>query len=366
MSSNKNIYDFNLKNKINSIFIPGLSKSLEDINAVKNIDIVLNKIANIDLQFNFVLSDSLKFRLRQEILSFLPENIEANINFDSRILPYKVKETLKRIPNIKNIIAIASGKGGVGKSTVCINLALALSKLGAAVGILDADIYGPSIPSMLGIEPKDIPKFSGQLYPVEKHHIPTMSLGYLVDNDNPAIWRGPMASGALQQLLQHTKWPQLDYLLIDLPPGTGDIQLTLSQKLPLTAVAIITTPQIVAANIAAKSLVMFKKLNIPILGIVENMGYSVCTNCGQEEHIFGNKGGEKLSADHKVDLLGKLPLDYKISLDADKGLPYFLTVDESKCNPMKQAYIDIATNLSMKLSSLEKDNTVSIGTKIIN
>jgi len=229
------------------------------------------------------------------------------------------------IPQVKNIIAVASGKGGVGKSTTAVNLALALAAEGARVGILDADIYGPSQPHLLGIGQRR-PEIVGergkeQMVPIIAHGIQSISMGYLVTEDTPMLWRGPMATGALQQLLMQTRWDNLDYLIIDMPPGTGDIQITLAQKVPVTGAVIVTTPQDIALLDAKKGIEMFRKVNVPVFGVVENMAVHICSNCGHEEHIFGAGGGERIARDYQTELLGALPLDLSIRADADAGKP---------------------------------------------
>lgn len=229
------------------------------------------------------------------------------------------------IPGVKNIIAVASGKGGVGKSTTAVNLALALAAEGARVGILDADIYGPSQPQMLGVG-QQRPKIIGEqgqqkMVPIEAHGIQSISMGYLVTEETPMLWRGPMATGALQQLLMQTAWDNLDYLIIDMPPGTGDIQITLAQKVPVTGAVIVTTPQDIALLDAKKGIEMFRKVNVPVLGVVENMAVHICSNCGQAEHIFGEGGGERIARAYQTQLLGSLPLDLSICTQADAGKP---------------------------------------------
>ena len=254
------------------------------------------------------------------------------------------------IPGVKNIIAVASGKGGVGKSTTAVNLALALAAEGARVGILDADIYGPSQPQMLGVGQKR-PQVVGepgkqQMLPIVAHGLQSISMGYLVTEDTPMMWRGPMVSGALQQLLQQTRWDDLDYLLIDMPPGTGDIQITLAQKVPVTGAVIVTTPQDIALLDAKKAVEMFRKVNVPILGVVENMATHICSNCGHEEHIFGEGGGERIAQDYQTQLLGSLPLTLAIRADADSGLP---SVAADKGSSVSQTYRAIARKLSANL-----------------
>lgn len=250
------------------------------------------------------------------------------------------------IPQVKNIIAVASGKGGVGKSTTAVNLALALAAEGARVGILDADIYGPSQPHLLGIGQRR-PEIVGergkeQMVPIIAHGIQSISMGYLVTEETPMLWRGPMATGALQQLLMQTRWDNLDYLIIDMPPGTGDIQITLAQKVPVTGAVIVTTPQDIALLDAKKGIEMFRKVNVPVFGVVENMAVHVCSNCGHEEHIFGAGGGERIARDYQTELLGALPLDLSIRADADAGKP---SVAANPDSAIAQHYRAIAKKL---------------------
>lgn len=256
------------------------------------------------------------------------------------------------IPGVKQIIAVASGKGGVGKSTTSVNLALALAAEGKNVGILDADIYGPSQPQMLGIGLRrpEIVTVNGQqkMKPVSAHGIQSISMGYLVTEQTPVMWRGPMATGALLQLIQQTAWDKLDVLVIDMPPGTGDIQITLAQKIPVTAAVIVTTPQDIALLDAKKAVEMFRKVNVPILGVIENMSTHVCSQCGHEEHIFGEGGGERIARDYQTELLGALPLDIQIREDVDGGKPSVVAKPESN---IAQSYRKIAQKVSQKLAS---------------
>jgi ATP-binding protein involved in chromosome partitioning len=248
----------------------------------------------------------------------------------STVVSHAVQPGLKTIPGVKNIIAIASGKGGVGKSTTAANLALALVAEGAKVGLLDADIYGPSQPLMLGINSKpEVSDDGKRMYPIERYGLQTMSIGYLVGDDQPVIWRGPMVSGALQQLLNETIWTDLDYLLIDLPPGTGDIHLTLVQKIPVSGAVVVTTPQDLALLDAGRACAMFQKVNVPVLGIIENMALHICSACGHSEAIFGEGGGSRLAEKTEVPLLGQLPLDLKIRVDADGGKPTVIAAPDS-------------------------------------
>jgi len=261
------------------------------------------------------------------------------------------------IPQVKNIIAVASGKGGVGKSTTAVNLALALAAEGARVGILDADIYGPSQPQMLGVGQRrpDVVGEPGkqQMLPIIAYGIQSISMGYLVTEETPMLWRGPMATGALQQLLMQTRWDNLDYLIIDMPPGTGDIQITLAQKVPVTGAVIVTTPQDIALLDAKKGIEMFRKVNVPILGVVENMAIHICSNCGHEEHIFGAGGGERIARDYQTELLGSLPLDLSIRADADQGKP---SVAADPDSAISQKYRAIARKLMANVQQSNGSN----------
>ena len=278
----------------------------------------------------------------------------VTVNVSSKIVAHKAQQGVSLLPNVKNIIAVASGKGGVGKSTTSVNLALALAAEGASVGLLDADIYGPSQPQMLGISGRPESLDGKSMEPMEAHGIQAMSIGFLIDTDTPMVWRGPMVTGALEQLLRDTKWRDLDYLVIDLPPGTGDIQLTLSQKIPVTGAIIVTTPQDIALLDARKGLKMFEKVSIPILGIVENMSTHICSKCGHEEHIFGAGGGELMAKDYNVDLLGALPLDIDIRMQADNGKPTVIANPDSK---VANIYKEIARKAAIKIANSSLDHS---------
>ncbi len=277
-------------------------------------------------------------------------NISVNIN--SNIIAHSVQQTLKPIQNIKNIIAVASGKGGVGKSTTSANLALALAAEGATVGILDADIYGPSIPTMLGLSGYPASDDGKTMNPKVSFGVQTNSIGYLIEEDQPMIWRGPMVTNALQQLLNDTKWDNLDYLIIDLPPGTGDIQLTLSQQIPVSGAVIVTTPQDIALIDAQRGLGMFEKVNVPVLGVVENMSMHICSNCGHEEAIFGSGGGAAMAEKNNIELLGSLPLDIHIREFADSGRPTVVADPDSRASEIYKA---IARKMAGKLALKSKD-----------
>jgi len=276
--------------------------------------------------------------------------LEIAVSFN--IVSHSVQKALKPLPNVKNIIAVASGKGGVGKSTTSVNLALALAAEGANVGILDADIYGPSIPTMLGLSGKPDSPDGKSMLPKISFGVQTISIGYLIDPDQPMIWRGPMVTGALQQLLNQTQWQDVDYLIIDLPPGTGDIQLTLAQQIPVSGAVIVTTPQDIALIDAQRGLGMFEKVNVPILGLVENMSIHICSNCGHEEAIFGQGGGVAMASKNKLDLLGSLPLDIKIREYADSGRP---TVVADPGGRPAQIYKAIARKMAAKLAMRARD-----------
>jgi ATP-binding protein involved in chromosome partitioning len=265
-----------------------------------------------------------------------------------------VQRGLKLMPNVKNIIAVASGKGGVGKSTTAVNLALALAAEGATVGILDADIYGPSQPMMLGVSGRPESKDGKTMEPLENHGLQVSSIGFMIDPDEPMVWRGPMVTQALQQLLEQTNWRELDYLVVDMPPGTGDIQLTLSQKVPVTGAIIVTTPQDIALLDARKGLKMFEKVGIPILGVVENMSTHICSNCGHQEHIFGHGGGAKMCADFGAEYLGALPLTMAIREQTDSGRP---TVIAEPDGPVATIYKEIARKVAVKIAEKAKDMT---------
>ena len=255
---------------------------------------------------------------------------DVEVKVSSQIKSHAVQQNLKPLQGIKNIIAVASGKGGVGKSTTAVNLALALQAEGATVGILDADIYGPSIPRMLGCKGQPESTDGKSLEPMIGHGIQSMSIGYLVEEDTPMIWRGPMVTQALEQLLNDTRWNDIDYLIIDLPPGTGDTQLTLAQRIPVSGAVIVTTPQDIALLDARKGLKMFEKVEVPVLGVIENMSIHICSQCGHSEHIFGEGGGARMSEEHGVDLLGALPLDIRIREQADSGNPTVSAMEDSQ------------------------------------
>lgn len=337
-----------IENCLRAYIDPYLKQDLLSAKAIKHI-----AIDNDQVIINIVLGypaqhyrDTLIAALKEKLSTHTNvSNIHINVSWE--IVSHAVQTGIKTLTQVKNIIAVASGKGGVGKSTTTVNLALALAAEGARVGILDADIYGPNQPHMLGAIQKPESKDGKSLEPVIAHGIQSMSIGYLIDIDTPMIWRGPMVTGALQQLLNDTKWQDLDYLFIDLPPGTGDIQLTLSQKIPVSGAVIVTTPQDVALLDARKAIAMFEKVKVPVLGIVENMSMHICSECGHAEPIFGEGGGERIAEQYHVELLGKLPLDIRIREQADSGTPIVLA--ESKSS-IATNYFNIARFVAAKLS----------------
>jgi ATP-binding protein involved in chromosome partitioning len=294
--------------------------------------------------------------IRREVVQALKAAGVAGVTVkvSSKVVPHAVQRGVKLVPGIKNIIAVASGKGGVGKSTTAVNLALALAAEGAAVGVLDADIYGPSQPMMLGIAGRPESRDGKHLEPMEGHGLQAISIGFLIDVDTPMVWRGPMVTQALEQLLKDTRWRDLDYLVVDLPPGTGDIQLTLAQKVPVTGAVIVTTPQDIALIDARKGLKMFEKVGIPILGVVENMSFHVCPKCGHQSHIFGAGGAEKMSRDYGTELLGQLPLDEAIRSQADSGKPTVVSDPDGK---VAEIYKKIARRCAVKIAELQRDMT---------
>ncbi|MGN2249816.1 iron-sulfur cluster carrier protein ApbC [Frateuria edaphi] len=319
---------------------------------------------SVDIQLGYPAGsviDGLADRVRQA-LEADPAIDAASVSVASRIQPHKVQGVLAPLPNVKNIIVVASGKGGVGKSTVSANLALALQAEGARVGVLDADIYGPSQPRMLGIEGKPQSPDGKSIIPMQAHGLQAMSIGFLVDPETPMIWRGPMVTQAMMQLLNDTRWDMLDYLVIDLPPGTGDIQLTLSQKVPVAGAVIVTTPQDIALLDAIKALKMFEKVEVPVLGLVENMATHVCSNCGHEEHVFGSGGGMRMAEKYAVPYLGSLPLDIRIREQADGGTPTVAAMPDSD---LAARYREIARNAAGRLSRQPRNKSLGLGKIVV-
>lgn len=347
------ITDEQVRTTLSNIIDPHLDADIVTTDAVKAIEIdAANVSIHIELGYP---AAGWKAALSQQITDAVGaldgvDNVSVDVGWS--IDSHAVQKNLKPLDGIKNIIAVASGKGGVGKSTTAVNLALALQVEGATVGILDADVYGPSQPRMLGVSGQPNSPDGKSLSPMIGHGIQSMSIGYLVDEETPMIWRGPMVTQALQQLLGDTMWSDVDYLVIDLPPGTGDTQLTLAQQVPVSGAVIVTTPQDIALIDAIKGLKMFEKVEVPVLGVVENMSMHICSECGHAEPIFGTGGGERMATDNEVELLGQLPLDINIRVDADSGNP---TVAADPDSTASLIYRDIARKVTAKLSAQTKD-----------
>ena len=342
---------------------PNLETDLVSAKSIKGIDVEGDRV-KITVELGFPAKSA-----HQAIVETLKERVEAldgvasaEIAIETKVVPHTVQPSLTPITNIKNIIAVASGKGGVGKSTTSVNLALALAEEGGKVGLLDADIYGPSQPRMLGVHGRPESKDGKKLEPMVNYGVQAMSIGFLVEEETPMIWRGPMVVQALNQLLNDTNWDDLDYLIIDMPPGTGDTQLTLAQKIPVSGVVIVTTPQDIALLDARKGLKMFEKVEVPVLGIVENMSTHICSNCGHEEHIFGEGGGQSMSDQYNVELLGSLPLDIRIREETDGGRPTVVAEPDHK---ISQTYREIARKTAAKLSMKAKDHSIKFPNIVI-
>ena len=345
----------NIQNALKSVIDPNTGKDLISSKFAKNI-----KVEDGDVTLDVVLTYPAKSQIDLikraviEAVQKVPGVGQVQANVTMNIVAHAVQRGVKLLPNVKNIIAVSSGKGGVGKSTTAVNLALALAAEGATVGILDADIYGPSQPMMLGITGRPESIAENTIEPMEGHGLQASSIGFLIDPDNPMVWRGPMVTSALEQLLRQTNWRDLDYLVVDMPPGTGDIQLTLSQKVPVTGAVIVTTPQDIALLDARKGLKMFEKVGIPILGIVENMSIYVCPNCNHQEHIFGEGGGQKMCDEYDTTFLGSLPLNLSIREQADAGRP---TVVADPDGAISSIYKAIARKIAIQVAEMSKDMT---------
>jgi len=337
-----------IETSLKSIIIPYLDVDLLTAKALQHIKIEEYKVT-LTLTFGFPaknFTDILYQQLYPELVKLGVQELQLQIA--TKINAHQVQSSVAAIPSIKNIIVVASGKGGVGKSTLAVNLALALQQDGARVGLLDADIYGPSVPLMLGMQhAAPVIKENKRMQPVITHDLQTISIGYLVEEDTPMIWRGPMVSGALQQLLNETDWDNLDYLIVDLPPGTGDIQLTLAQKIPVSGAVIITTPQDMALLDARKAYGMFRKVKVNVLGLVENMSMHICSQCSHAEPIFGEGGGERMAKQYGITFLGRLPLDSRIRQHTDTGLPTMVAQPESD---IAMYYREIARHTTARLS----------------
>ena len=342
-----------VEEKLKEFIDPYMESDLVSAHCVKNTQVEGSK-AIVDIELGFP-HKGYEQELSEKLTALLTEIDgidDAQINVTSKIVIHAVQKGVQPIQGVKNIVAVASGKGGVGKSTTTVNIALALAAEGARVAVLDADIYGPSMPRMLGISGKPESADGQSLEPMLNYGIQTMSIGFLVDDDTPMIWRGPMVTQALEQLFKDTRWKDVDYLVVDLPPGTGDVQLTLAQKIPVSGAVIVTTPQDIALLDARKGLKMFEKVNVPVLGVVENMSTHICSNGGHEERIFGEGGGQRMSEEENVALLGTLPLDISIRQQADDGKPTVFAEPESR---ITELYTDIARKIGAKLALKARD-----------
>jgi ATP-binding protein involved in chromosome partitioning len=339
---------------VQATVVPGVGHTVGEVGRVRLAEIE-NDSARVEIELGFAMES-----VRGDLERFFRDTISAavpvgrvDLALSTRIVAHGVQPNLKPLATVSNVIAVASGKGGVGKSTIAANLALALARDGASVGVLDADIYGPSQPLMLGLTGQRPTSRDGKtMMPLSAHGLEVMSIGFLIDADQPMVWRGPMVTQALNQLLQQTQWSQLDYLIVDMPPGTGDIQLTLSQRVPVSGAVIVTTPQDIALLDARKGLQMFRKVSVPVLGIVENMSTHVCSNCGFEEPLFGSGGGARMAEEYGIELLGQLPLDLKIREQTDSGTP---TVVADPGGAAAAAYVLTARRMAARLAMQGKD-----------
>ncbi len=342
-----------LTHALQAVVDPNTGKDFVSTKALKNL-----QITDGDVSFDVVLGYPAKSQMPalRKALVLAAKGVagvgNVSVNLSMQIVPHAVQRGVQLLPKVKNIIAVASGKGGVGKSTTAVNLALALAAEGASVGLLDADIYGPSVPMMMGVEGRPESEDGQTMEPLENYGVQVMSIGFLVAQDEAMIWRGPMATQALEQLLRQTNWKDLDYLIVDMPPGTGDIQLTLSQRVPMTGAVVVTTPQDIALLDAKKGIKMFEKVGVPILGIVENMAVHVCSNCGHTEHIFGADGGKNMAAEYNMAYLGALPLNMQIRVQADSGLPTVVADPEGEVAAIYKA---VARQVAITVAAKAKD-----------
>ncbi len=342
-----------LTQALSAVVDPNTGRDFVSTKALRNLSIQDGDVA-FDVELGYPAKSQIpELRKALVVAARSVEGVQnVSVNITSRIVAHAVQRGVQLMPNVKNIVAVASGKGGVGKSTTAVNLALALAAEGASVGLLDADIYGPSIPMMMGISGRPESADGKTMEPLENHGVQVISIGFLVAQDEAMIWRGPMATQALEQLLRQTNWRDLDYLIVDMPPGTGDIQLTLSQRVPMTGAVVVTTPQDIALLDAKKGIKMFQKVGVPILGIVENMAVHVCSNCGHVEHIFGADGGKKMAAEYGMDYLGSLPLAMAIREQADGGRP---TVVADPDGEVAAVYKAVARKVAITIAAKAKD-----------
>jgi ATP-binding protein involved in chromosome partitioning len=338
---------------LKSVIDPNTGKDFVSTKSIKNLSVSEGDVA-FDVELGYPAKSQIP-GFRKALIAAAKrvagvENVSCNVTI--KIVAHAAQRGVALMPTVKNIVAVASGKGGVGKSTTTVNLALALAAEGARVGILDADIYGPSQPMMMGIEGRPESEDGKTMEPMENYGVQVMSIGFLVNQDEAMIWRGPMATQALEQLIRQTNWKDLDYLIVDMPPGTGDIQLTLSQRVPMTGAVIVTTPQDIALLDAKKGVAMFEKVGVPILGIVENMAVHVCEKCGHTEHIFGEDGGKRYAAEKGIDYLGALPLNLSIRVNADSGRPTLVTDPDGDIAGIYKA---VARQVAIKIAAKAKD-----------
>jgi ATP-binding protein involved in chromosome partitioning len=342
-----------LLDALKTVIDPNTGKDFVSTRQIKNLRIDGDEV-NFDVELGYPAKSQIDGLRKSLIAAARTVGGVGNVsvNLSTRVIAHAVQRGVQLLPNVKNIVAVASGKGGVGKSTMAVNLALALAAEGASVGILDADIYGPSQPTMMGIDGKPESADGKSMEPLENYGVQVMSIGFLIEADSPMVWRGPMATQALDQLLRQTNWRDLDYLIVDMPPGTGDIQLSLSQRVPLTGAVIVTTPQDIALLDAKKGIKMFEKVGVPILGIVENMAVHVCSKCGHVEHIFGEDGGKRMASEYQMDYLGALPLDLSIRVQADAGRP---TVVSDPGGEIASLYKSVARQVAVKIAQRAKD-----------
>jgi ATP-binding protein involved in chromosome partitioning len=345
--------DAALLEALKSVIDPNTGKDFVSGRQVKNLRVEGGDVA-FDVELGYPARSQVP-SLRKALVAAartLPGVDNVSVNIATKVIAHAVQRGVPLMPRVKNIVAVASGKGGVGKSTTTVNLALALAAEGASVGILDADIYGPSQPTMMGISGQPESVDGKSMEPLENYGVQVSSIGFLIDPDQAMIWRGPMATQALDQLLRQTNWRELDYLLVDMPPGTGDIALTLSQRVPLTGAVIVTTPQDIALLDAKKGLKMFEKVGVPILGIVENMAVYCCPNCGHTEHIFGADGGKRMASEYGVDYLGALPLNLSIREQADNGRPSVVADPDSE---IAATYKAVARRIAVTIAQKARD-----------